>query len=168
MAITAIAAAAIAGSATMNAQTSVKTPDVPLYFQGVGPAVAGSASVDHLPKSARDFLAKHFKNSVVTRVMEEYADDRGYEVSLNDGTDIEFDQNGEWTEVDAGNGLVIAQHLVKALLPERARKELEKREVVAKVETLKRGKSGYKVELRGVQLDDYRFATDGKLLKISD
>lgn len=168
MAASALAFVAILGSAALSAQTPVTEPDIPVYYQGVGPAVAGSVSLDNLPKEARHFLNRHFKDAVVSRVMEEYAGDRGYEVSMTDGTDVEFDTKGQWTEVDAGNGLVIPQHLVKELLPEKARRELEKRGVVAKVETVKRADKGYKVELRDVELDDYRFASDGKLLSVTD
>lgn len=143
---TAIAAAAFAiislfGSAA-SAQTPGVTPPFPIYYQGVGPAVAGTVSLDRLPRESRDFLSHHFHDSVVERVMQEYSGARGYEVSLADGTDIEFDARGDWTEVDGGDGLVLPEHLLRDLLPERARHTLEKRGVVTAVETVKRSPKG--------------------------
>lgn len=151
-----------------SAQTPGVTPPFPIFYQGVGPAVAGTVSLDRLPRESRDFLDHHFHDSVVERVMQEYAGTRGYEVSLADGTDIEFDARGDWTEVDGGDGLALPEHLLRDLLPDRARHTLEKRGVVTAVETVKRSSKGYKVELRGVGLDDYRFDSRGNLLSVND
>ena len=157
----------IFGSAA-SAQTPGITPPAPIYYQGVGPAVAGTTSLGSLPRESCDFIDHHFHDAVVERVMQEYAEARGYEVSLADGTDIEFNAKGEWTEVDGGDGLTLPEHLLRDLLPDRARHTLEQRGVITAVETLKRSPKGYKVELRGVELDDYRFDSHGNLLSIND
>lgn len=146
-----------------------QVPSHPLFegFQSVGPVVSGSVDVSSLPDKAREFIRKHFRELEVVKCSEDYAD-RSYEVALSDGTDIEFDSKGEWTEVDAGDSRLLSKDMVRHLLPDRAYRELEHRSVIHKVETVKRGQKGYKVELRDVDLDDYRFSTDGKLLSVND
>ncbi len=146
-----------------------QVPSHPLSegFMGVGPVVSGSVDISSLPEKAREFIHKHFRELEVMKCSEDYAD-HSYEVDLSDGTDLEFDSKGEWTEVDAGSARVLSKDMVRHLLPDRARRELEHRGVIDNVETVKRGQKGYKVELRGVELDDYRFSTDGKLLSVSD
>ena len=143
---------------------SAQTPGI---YNNPGPVISGSVQIERVPKTARDFINKHFRNAVVVKCEEDFMPQE-YEIELSDGTDLEFDDKGQWIEIDAGKARVLPGHLVKKLLPRRAHDELSRRNVLGAVETLKRGKAGYKVELRGVELDDYKFDRDGKLLSISD
>lgn len=54
-----------------------------------------------LPKAANEFLEKHFKGNAITTVKKE-ADhgEKGFEVRLADGTEIEFWKDGKYREVD--------------------------------------------------------------------
>lgn len=142
-------------------------PDAPVYYGGVGPVIAGSVDMTQVPKGAHDFLKKHFKEYPVTMCEKEF-DDNTYEVELSNGIDIEFDSRGEWMEVEAGRSRVLPQNIVKKLVPDRAYKELLGRNVATQVESVKRYRDGYKVELKNAKYDDYRFAHDGKLLSITD
>lgn len=60
--------------------------------------------IDKLPTAANTFLNEHF-NAVeilsVTREKETFSGAE-YEVLLNNGNEIKFDKNGNWTEVEAG------------------------------------------------------------------
>lgn len=54
-----------------------------------------------LPTTARTFLAQYFPSQTVTRVEKDGKNgSQYYDVTLSDGTDVEFDQNGNWTEID--------------------------------------------------------------------
>lgn len=57
---------------------------------------------NQLPKTAKNFLAVHFKGIPVSSAIEDreiYGIDE-YKVYLNNGMKMEFDSNGSWKEVD--------------------------------------------------------------------
>ncbi|MBT0857173.1 PepSY-like domain-containing protein [Campylobacter coli] len=53
--------------------------------------------VSELPKNAQDFISKNFKTAQIALVKK---DIDSYDVTLNDGTEIDFIINGEWKDVD--------------------------------------------------------------------
>lgn len=147
----------IAASAALFAQSPV-----PRIEGGVGPAVAGSIEVTSLPQSAIEFVGATFPGAVIVECEREFADNT-FEVQLADGTDIEFDNDGNWIEVDAGRVKRLPEAVVKMLLPEKAYAELSRRKMTANVESVKRDRRGYKVELREVDYENFNFSPDGKL-----
>ncbi|HEB9419555.1 TPA: PepSY-like domain-containing protein [Campylobacter coli] len=50
-----------------------------------------------LPRNAQDFISKNFKTAQIALVKK---DIDSYDVTLNDGTEIDFIINGEWKDVD--------------------------------------------------------------------
>ncbi len=144
-----------------------KEGNLPALYPGVGPVMAESVTSKQLPKDARDFITRHFPKAIIVNSVHDIHDGE-YDVDLDDGTDIEFNSKGEWVEVEAGNMRRLPAALVARLIPEKAYKELEKRQMAGEVEKVKRDKNGYKVELREVKYDDYRFSRDGKLLSVND
>lgn len=156
--------AAISLAPAVMARTEAPAGPVPYYPTGVGPVISGSVNPATLPAKARKFITDHFPENAITDIEEEF-DTRTFEVDLADGTDLEFDAKGEWTEVDAGHG-ALAGTLVKKLLPDRAYKEIVRLSLTDKVETVKRSPRGYKVELTGTDLDDLRFDREGHITSI--
>jgi hypothetical protein len=58
-------------------------------------------TVDQLPASARQFVEKYFPNVKVSFAkMETEMFDKSYKVVFADGSKVEFDKKGEWTDVD--------------------------------------------------------------------
>lgn len=163
--LTAGAAMLLGGQA--YAQCYNSQPCAPMMYEGVGPVISGSVDFNQLPKEAKDFVHKHFKDGTVVLCEKEF-DDNTYEVEFSDGTDIEFDSQGNWTEIDAGHHRILPEKVVRKLLPDKARRELENRKVIAQVESVKRYQGGYKVEIKNARYDDFRFARDGKLISVSD
>lgn len=53
--------------------------------------------VSELPKNAQDFIFKNFRTAQIALVKK---DIDSYDVTLNDGTEIDFIINGEWKDVD--------------------------------------------------------------------
>ena len=52
--------------------------------------------VDQLPEAVKTFVKAHFPESSII-----YAElESGYEVRLNDGTELDFTRKGEWDKVD--------------------------------------------------------------------
>lgn len=66
--------AIIAAGVVMMAGTNVFAQNdrgqlaAPVLYGGVGPAIAGSIDFNQLPKAARDFAQKHFKDETVIAV----------------------------------------------------------------------------------------------------
>lgn len=56
---------------------------------------------ENLPKKAQQFIDSNFKGVKISYVKDERDFlERSYEVLFADGTKVEFDRNGEWTDVD--------------------------------------------------------------------
>ena len=84
-----------------------------------------------------------------------------YEVLLTDRTEIDFDSNGNWTEVDCKKAAV-----PEALIPVSVREYVKTnfpQEMITKIE---RGRSGVEVELA----NDYslKFNNKGKFVSMDD
>ncbi len=64
---------------------------------------------EDLPVASNTFLSTHFANIKVSHVKKEKEGlaGREYTVYLTDGTEIVFDKNGNWTEVDGNNNTAI-------------------------------------------------------------
>ena len=57
-----------------------------------------------LPQASRDFLATHFAGVNVTRIEKET---NNYSVHLSSRVEVDFNNSGEWTEVDGEDGVSI-------------------------------------------------------------
>lgn len=55
---------------------------------------------DQMPREAREFLNTFYKNTTVSFAKQE-TDwfEKNYKVILEDGTSVEFDRSGDWTEI---------------------------------------------------------------------
>lgn len=68
--------------------------------------VSGCRSVvtfDTLPANAQAFLTQNFSDSPVSYAVKEFNE---YDVTLANGTEIEFNGKGEWKKVDMNHGIV--------------------------------------------------------------
>ncbi len=58
-----------------------------------------------LPAKAQEFINAHFSDRTISTVfVDKDLFDTDYEVIFTDGTDIDFDKDGDWTSVDMKNG----------------------------------------------------------------
>ncbi len=58
-------------------------------------------TINQLPANAKQFIEKHFSDLKVSYTkMETELFDKSYEIVFVDGSKIEFDKKGEWTDVD--------------------------------------------------------------------
>lgn len=87
-------------------KTAIRTTLVSLtcLFAMQLPATAGNdkpISVSQLPAAALQLIKKHFPNrKVALAKMESGFFDREYDIIFTNGEKIEFDKNGNWTEID--------------------------------------------------------------------
>lgn len=133
-------------------------------FVGMGFAGARttvSRNANDLPAKARTMLADNFGKTGINHIKIEHKTlgGREYDVILNDGTEVEFNSDGEWTEVDCGSKAVPA----KLVLPDIAR-YVKKNYPSSSIVQIEVERNSYKIELsNGI---DLKFGRDGRFLKI--
>lgn len=102
-----------------------------------------SHNLADLPAAARETVNKHFKSSKLAYIkIEKEAAGTSYEVKFGDGTEIDFDSGGSWTEVDCG-GKAVPQALVPQAIRTKVAETFNKK--IVKIEKKKGGR--YEVEL---------------------
>lgn len=119
-------------------------------------AVAGMAkdaytrNVTVLPKAAQTVLANNFKAKVsVIKVEKELGRISDYEVILTDGSEITFDRNGNWENVEMGAN----KSVPKAFVPETVASYIKNNQPGQKVIGIEKDRKGYEVQLsNGVEM----------------
>ena len=96
-----------------------------------------------LPNSAKVFVNKFFKGKQVSYIK----DDReiistNYELRLADGTEIDFDSKGNWTDVDGKH-----QAIPVGLIPAAILKTVSKQHPSDSIVKIERTRFGYEVKL---------------------
>lgn len=115
-----------------------------------------------LPPGPRDVVENHFDAKVVSVKVEKntFGEDE-YNVTLNDGTTIEFDDE-VWSEVKAGRGTSVPDYFVEAPI----RTYITDNHPGLSVVKIDRDETGYEVELvNGLEL---KFNLDGMFVKYDD
>ena len=113
---------------------------------------------DQLPDAAQAFIKEHFPESTIFSVKKD-TEISGitYEVKLKDGTEIDFNKQGEWIKVDCRNAAVPGA-IVPALIAEYVQTNFPD-EIIVEID---KEPFGYEIEL-GNSLD-LRFDSDGQLI----
>lgn len=119
-------------------------------------------SIEQLPVAAQKFLKTHFANQPLTYAkVDGYMFDVDYEVRLADGTKIDFDRKGNWTNVERK-----ATALPEKLVPTKIAEYVAKYYAGTKVVKIERNKRSYEVELsNGLELT---FDTRFNLINVDD
>lgn len=149
--------ALIAGAVAALAAAAPSVASAQIYT-GVGPAVAGSATQAQLPKAAQKFIEKHYKHTSVRKIEREFAPGT-YDVDLADGTDIEFDAQGNVISIESPDrGRALPKDVVKAILPSKAYKRLEESGNAGNVDEIElhRG-TFYEIKTRAVKKMKYGY-----------
>lgn len=118
---------------------------------------------EQLPEGAKTFLKSHFANLAVSFVKQDTELlSKSYEVLLENGTVIEFDSKGQWTEVNAKG-----QAIPTAFVPVPILNEVKQRfpqQLIVKIEKSDRGR--YELGLlNGLELT---FDRDFKLITVDN
>ncbi|MCM1522816.1 MAG: PepSY-like domain-containing protein [Muribaculaceae bacterium] len=118
-------------------------------------------TTDKLPNTAKELLKTYFPKEKVALVEVEHNlfKKSEYDVKLISGTSIEFNHEGEWTDIDCKAGAVPA-----ALVPSAIKTYVDKNFSGVKIKEIKRKHKGYEVDLAdGIELE---FDTAFRLKKI--
>ncbi|HEF9885924.1 TPA: PepSY-like domain-containing protein [Campylobacter coli] len=90
-----------------------------------------------LPRNAQDFISKNFKTAQIALVKK---DIDSYDVTLNDGTEIDFIITGEWKDVD-GKYKALPNSILPNIMPKISASSS------AQIIEVSREINGYKFEL---------------------
>jgi len=129
----------------------------------LGFTVSGNAQkkieITELPKPAQDFLKKYFNNSAIEVVKKDAEHgEKGYEVKLKDGTEIEFWKDGSYREVDGGK-----KPIPTAFIPAAVKDYVAKNHPNEKITHIDYGHKDLDVDL--TNNIDLEFTKEGKILK---
>ncbi len=119
-------------------------------------------SPDKLPVAAQSFIKEYYPETAISYAKKD-ADltKTTYEVTLQDGTEIDFNSKGEWDKVDCKRAAVPAA-LVPAFIAEYVQTSFPG-QIIVKID---KERYGYEIEL-GNDLE-LKFDKNGKLLNIDD
>lgn len=164
--ILALAAMALLPTAMTARTTDASTvQQMAAEYQSIGPAVAASATLAELPRTAKDFIRHNYQSVAIVDCTKDFSP-LTYEVDLADGTDIEFNRSGDWIEVDAPDNGTIPYDVVSRILPDRATRELSKKDYMTNVTSVKKIGKTYEVEFNIDGQEDMLFSHDGKLISM--
>lgn len=106
-------------------------------------------SFKQLPKVAQNFIQTHFNGKEVSSVFHEKGViSKNYEVLLQDGTQIEFDSKGTWTEVECK-----PQGVPESIIPKKIRSYVSKNHPKTLITKISHSHTLYEVELsNGMEL----------------
>lgn len=118
-------------------------------------------SYDRLPGDAKNFILTYYPGAQIAGVIMDKNHGRTtYEVSLYNGHELEFDAEGQWTDVDAPYG----QTVPAGIVPPAIAAYVADNYSVTGINEISRDNRGYEVELNtGVELI---FDRDGKFVRI--
>ncbi|MCA5005487.1 PepSY-like domain-containing protein [Sphingobacterium bovistauri] len=116
-----------------------------------------------LPKQAQSFIKTYASKLSIAyiKLEEELFFKKNYEVKMKDGSEFEFDKDGNWKEVDLKHNAVPIE-----LIPQAIRAYVSKSFPNNSIVQIAKNSSRYEVELsNGLDLE---FNSKGKFLRIDD
>lgn len=122
-----------------------------------------SRDVTLLPTEAREMIEHHFANTDISylKVDKNIFRIEGYDVRLADGTELEFNSKGQWTEIETGRGDVPA-----SLIPDVIKKYMKQNYNGQRVKKIKHNRKGYELKLsNGLEVE---FDNMGNFLRLDD
>jgi hypothetical protein len=116
-----------------------------------------------LPLTARNFINQHFTKPQISyiKIESELLKGKKYEVVLTDGTEIDFNGKGEWTEIDSKRTAVPA-----SVIPEYVKDYVSVNFKTNIITQIDRDYRGIEVELNNDL--SLKFDKSGRLYKLDD
>lgn len=142
----------------MKMKRLILTTIVGIIFSGICLAGGRPIPTEKIPAAVKTFVDEHFANQRIIFAEKEAGK---YEVKLNNGTDVDFDNKGNWTKVDCENSM-----LPNALLPLFTRQYIELNFSGAYATKIEKKRFGYEVEMSNGL--DLKFNHQGEVIKIDD
>ena len=117
-------------------------------------------NVTDLPMAAQTTLKNNFKASVShIKIEKDFGKISEYDVILTDGSEITFDRNGNWKEIEVKS----TSSIPTGLIPDAIASYVKTNQKKVKITGIEKNRSGYEVELsNGVEM---KFDSNGKFLR---
>lgn len=143
-------------------------PDVPEVVENTAPApenqsttfTATAQPIQDLPEKTNAFLKQYYANVPVAKYEVKTIPGFGksYEVKLNNGTEIDFDEKGDWHEISD------AQGIPKGLVPAAVKSYVDSHYKGILIKSIDKEKNKIKVDLvNGIDLE---FDSNGTFLRV--
>ena len=118
---------------------------------------------DQLPSAAKRFLTEHFSQASIVLIKKEVGRQTTYDVYLSNGFNIEFDQQGAWTEIESKQD----NEIPSVLLPPALITYVQQHYSDYKLVGVEKNRQGFDVELKkGRQEVELLFDQEGNFLRI--
>lgn len=118
---------------------------------------------NQLPQAAQQFISNNFPKNIVDFVIaDKEIISTDYKVKFKEGTEIEFDSDGNWTEVDGNRTVIPTAFIQKSILTYV--KEKFPNTQIEKIEKGRFGKQEVKLS-NGLELE---FNSEGKFKRIDE
>lgn len=103
-----------------------------------------TTDTNRLPAHSREFIRQHFQGANISHIKIESSlfGIKSYDVILTNGFDLEFDKQGEWTEVDGQHSSVPAK-IIPAAISDYQKKHFPKQQIIS----IEKNTKGYDVKL---------------------
>lgn len=118
--------------------------------------------IKQLPKTAQEFIKKHFSKEKIARIkIDKEILETDYEVTFENGTEIDFAGNGEWTDIDCKMSAVPS-----AVIPAKILTYVNQNYKELSIRTIEKSGRHYDVELSNDL--DLEFDKQGNFVRIDD
>jgi len=118
--------------------------------------------LQQLPSKAQIFIKNTFAPTDISYILEEReVFSKEYNVKLKNGTEIEFDSKGQWTEVD-GKRVAVPAKIIPAKIVDHVNKSFPETQIV------KIKKSNRKIEVELTNDLELEFNAKGDFVRIDD
>lgn len=116
-----------------------------------------------LPESASSVIKNNFNAKVsVVKIDKDFGRISEYDVVLSDGTEITFDRNGNWKDIEVANNRTVPASMVPASITAYVKDNQVAQHIVG----IEKNRSGYEVQLsNGV---DMKFNENGQFVRYDD
>ena len=101
----------------------------------IGSSTSSGTSISDLPQPALKFLSNYYNGVNVTKVKREHVPGP-FEVTMADGSEIEFDTAGRILEIEAPDNAILRPRLVRYLIGRKMYDELRSNRQTDKVESV--------------------------------
>ncbi len=125
----------------------------------------GQANMNELPQNTQDFIDQHFSSETIEEIdkkdgIEGYFNDELYEVEFTNGTSVDFDENGDVTEIETKNGNAVP----KEALPGSVKMYIDENYVNAQIVSWE--KDDEEQELKLADGTELEFDGSGEFLRL--
>lgn len=125
---------------------------------------SGSAAADQtkdLPPKVKAFIAEHYAGIAIAKYeVKNFMGGKKYEVKLNNGVEIDFDNEGNWKEIKDPSGIP------EVLVPEKIKTYVAKNYPGVKIESFNKKADGSKMKVDLLNDIELEFDMQGNFLRI--